>query len=116
MGFGQPRMPILGLLGDWFDKTISYPGRPHKDLRCRLRFEKPSALIAVSNLAGGSDLFQPRLIGSRSFLIEYLKPSPTDDHRHNYDHRHEVRRRFPTASGFPNGLKRGRRAATPTPR
>jgi len=37
---------------------------------------KPSAFIAVSNLAGGSDLFQPRMIGSRSSQIVYLRPSP----------------------------------------
>src|ERR1700751_2464989 len=33
-------MPILGLLGDWYHNTISYPRRPHEDLRCRLRFEQ----------------------------------------------------------------------------
>jgi hypothetical protein len=36
----------------------------------------PSATIAASNLAGGSDLFQPRVIGNQSSEIVYLRPSP----------------------------------------
>jgi len=32
----------------------------------------PSAAIAASNLAGGSDLFQLRIFGSRSSEIVYL--------------------------------------------
>jgi hypothetical protein len=37
---------------------------------------KASSLIAASNLAGRCDLFQPRMIGSQSLEIVYLRPSP----------------------------------------
>src|SRR5258708_2285145 len=63
----------------------------------------PSADIAASNRAGGSDLFQPRIFGSHSSEIVYLIPSPV------------LRFRMTTIAMIPGGAFSGAICKVPCP-